>query len=451
MLKYLDVLIGLALVMLIAATVALSISQALLDLFSSRARHLAHALYRLVHQIHPTVLDPHALDIGRLVLLHPMVCMPHGPLSGLHNWVRRMLRRVLPKRLGRSVGFAKRMPARVILREEFVLSLLEWAAGEWPMQFDDEPDGTKAEQRRTALVRALRERGIEDPAATLKAVKLQAMANEREHPEQSAETWRSQALAQCAPSEFLAGLYVSFDNTMNRATTTFGREAQVWVSAVALVLVVIAQLDAFHLVKRLSIDEGYRAKLVAEAQQLTADIDKECQGRTSGCAALDVAQAVVKSRGGGACETTLPEPALTKCKVQASAALLSSPSLDLWPDRAHLLPELAKLPGILLAWILVSLGAPFWYDLLKNLFKLRSLLAQKDDADRGERDTGTKPTATIEVNKGANAGASTPAAAVPAAAVSAAGAAPVGTAPVPAAPPEVDGEMGDLLATGALG
>ena len=32
------------------------------------------------------------------------------------------------------------------------------------------------------------------------------------------------------PSEFLANLYVAFDNSMNRATTTFGREAQTWVT-----------------------------------------------------------------------------------------------------------------------------------------------------------------------------------------------------------------------------
>ena len=367
------------------------------------------------------------------------------------------------------------MPGARILREEFALNLLEWASGEWPMQFDDEPDGRKAEQRRTALVRALRERGIEDPAATLKAVKLQAMANERDHPDQSAETWRSQALAQCAPSEFLAGLYVSFDNTMNRATTTFGREAQVWVSAVALVLV--ADCPAGRVPSgQATVD---RRGLPGEARRRGAAAHG---GHRQGVPGQDVGVRSIGCRPGRGhvsrwryLRRDAAGARSTKCKVQASAALLSAPSLDLWPDGApgpaapvlslrhplqsigngfdwlwnwgvHLLPAPPKLPGILLAWILVSLGAPFWYDLLKNLFKLRSLLAQKDDADRGERDAGTRPTATIEVNKGANAGASTPAAAVPAAA-----AAPVGTAPVPAAPPEIDGEMGDLLATGAVG
>jgi hypothetical protein len=480
-LKYLDVLIGLALVMLIAATVALSISHALLDLLSSRARHLEHALDRLVRQIHPAVLGPHAPDIARLVLLHPLVGMPHGPLSGIHNWARRTLRRILPDWLGRYLAFGPRMPARVILREEFALCLFEWASpgGSWSMQFDDPEEAKAAARCQTALVQALRERGIEDPAATLKAVKLQAMVNERDHPEQSAETWRSQALAQCAPSEFLSGLYVAFDTTMNRATTSFGREAQAWVSVVALVMVVVAELDAVHLIKRLSIDDAYRATLVADAQQLTADIGSECAKLPSGCSKPEDLASVVTRLRGGSCDPSLPEPELTRCRVKTSAALLSAPALDLWPDtgtspsrppdfslglltRAWPDPSQRpvlvarsvdwvtqvwpKLPGILLAWILVSLGAPFWYDLLKNLFKLRSLLAQKDDADRGERNAGTKPTATIEVNKGVNG--STPA---PASSAPAPSAAPVAATTVPATPSDLDGEMGDLLATGARG
>ena len=47
-LKYVDVLIGLSLVMLLVATVALSISQALLNMLRSRSRHLCKALERLL-------------------------------------------------------------------------------------------------------------------------------------------------------------------------------------------------------------------------------------------------------------------------------------------------------------------------------------------------------------------------------------------------------------------
>jgi hypothetical protein len=46
----------------------------------------------------------------------------------------------------------------------------------------------------------------------------------------------------------------------------------------------------------------------------------------------------------------------------------------------------SRLPGVLFAWILLSLGAPFWYDLLKKLIDFRSLILRKDDQDRKNRE-----------------------------------------------------------------
>jgi hypothetical protein len=481
-LKYLDVLIGLSLVMLLAATVALTISQALLNLWSSRARHLAWAIERLVHQIHPAILGPHAGEMSWLILQHPLVCLPRNPVGRAISWLKRKLRDALPVSARPYVSVVPRAHARVVLREELVLCLLEWATpdGAWSMGFDAESSVDAAGQRRVALTRALRARGIEDPAATLKAVKLQAMANERDHPDQSAEVWRSRALAQCAPSEFLATVYAAFDNAMARATTTFGREAQTWVSLVALGLVLVVQLDAVQLVRRLSIDDAYRTKLVEHAEKMTTAIDAACPalpaapagGPPPGAPAAaspdcdptnpaDVARVVGTLQGSNCEQPALPAVEREKCRIQASLASLRSPALDLWPEagaagatvpwaptrypavNAWATQVWPKLPGILLSWLLVSLGAPFWYDLLKNLFKLRSLLAQKDDADRTERNAGVKPTATVTVT-GPAAGSA---------------------APAPASPPEAQpdtavsgtvvadlaGEMGDLAATGAQG
>jgi hypothetical protein len=43
--------------------------------------------------------------------------------------------------------------------------------------------------------------------------------------------------------------------------------------------------------------------------------------------------------------------------------------------------------GVLLTWVLLSLGAPFWYDALKDLLKLRSTVAKKEEDARIERQT----------------------------------------------------------------
>ena len=52
----------------------------------------------------------------------------------------------------------------------------------------------------------------------------------------------------------------------------------------------------------------------------------------------------------------------------------------------------AKDPGIfglLLTWVLLSLGAPFWYDALKNLLKLRPPAAATEEKNRNEAKQGT--------------------------------------------------------------
>ena len=41
--------------------------------------------------------------------------------------------------------------------------------------------------------------------------------------------------------------------------------------------------------------------------------------------------------------------------------------------------------GIVLSWILLSLGASFWYDVMKNLLRLRPILATQEERERKER------------------------------------------------------------------
>jgi hypothetical protein len=53
--------------------------------------------------------------------------------------------------------------------------------------------------------------------------------------------------------------------------------------------------------------------------------------------------------------------------------------------------------GILLSWVLLSLGAPFWYDALKNLLKLRPTAAAVEERNRNNR--ATEAPATTEKPK----------------------------------------------------
>jgi len=68
--------------------------------------------------------------------------------------------------------------------------------------------------------------------------------------------------------------------------------------------------------------------------------------------------------------------------------LLSSAGLVTMPGQ-HWLERFTanKLLGILLSTLLLSLGAPFWYCRLQDLLRLRSAIAQKDEAQRNTRQT----------------------------------------------------------------
>jgi hypothetical protein len=56
-------------------------------------------------------------------------------------------------------------------------------------------------------------------------------------------------------------------------------------------------------------------------------------------------------------------------------------------------PEPASWPGIVLSALLLSLGAPFWFEALKDLLRLRSVIAGKDDLQRAQRSTADTPSA----------------------------------------------------------
>jgi len=56
-------------------------------------------------------------------------------------------------------------------------------------------------------------------------------------------------------------------------------------------------------------------------------------------------------------------------------------------------PAPASWAGIALSTLLLSLGAPFWFEALKDVLRLRSALAGKDDQQRSSRATADKPSA----------------------------------------------------------
>lgn len=353
-LKYLDVLVGLSLVMVLGSTIVLAITQVLLNMTHARSRHLERGLTRLILQIEPEQIREHAPYVAQLMVRHPLI--------GRQTIMTRARKAIAAWRADTKGVLPPVRAGSVVQREELAYLLIEFAAGEGPLMDPIEQGATppRIAEAREALAASLALNGVEDPAATLRAIRLKVVQNERANPELPASRWRADAVADVGPNDFVAKLHASFDNTIARVSDAFGAESKLWVTAVALFVAVALHLDAFHLLRRLSIDDRFRQQFVEVAAQLEQQ------------------------------RSTAPPDEQRELELQIADArrsyrMLASPAFDLVPDRLGV-PPIDIWPGVLFSWVLLSLGAPFWFDALKNLLRLRSVMARKDDVDRQKRE-----------------------------------------------------------------
>jgi hypothetical protein len=122
-----------------------------------------------------------------------------------------------------------------------------------------------------------------------------------------------------------------YDDVMDRVSGVYKRRAQVWLFFFALLVTAAAGADTLHIAKTLSTDATLRSVVVADANQLVTT-DKGVESVQGQLAPLN--------------------------------ALFNPPWED-WFGGWELI-------GLLLTAFAVSLGAPFWFDLLNKFVNLRA-------------------------------------------------------------------------------
>ena len=411
LLKYLDILIGLSVAMLIVSTVVMALAQVLLTSSYARARYLAEGLGELLGQVDPVLLGQHQEYLAQRILRHPMIGRGNTWFGEFTGWARNLWRRNR-----KQLPLPRVNPGSVMQREELVAILLEWASGEGPMAQQDRDmirAGNDHEDAgllrvREALAKALLNGGIADPAAVAKRVRQLTLEQERANPQLPSSQWRTQAVLDGAASDFTWRLFSWHDNTLERIKAAFALEARVLSCVLALIVCFAIKLDGFELVKRLTVDGKYLDAMVARAtvaQKHFEDVAKAVpSGGLTGAADKALKDATDAKLGLDAAIGTLKEPTLAlfqdwgdKGEAKTMADVPWWPLTDLWSwsltrITAEGYPD--HIPGLLFSWILVSLGATFWYDLLKKLMGLRSLLAKKDDEERTARDASQQSPGT---------------------------------------------------------
>jgi len=362
MLKTLDILIGATTVLLLFSMAVTVITQAVTSFLDKRGKHLLAGLASLLQHLGIQSRDS-AETIAKAVLTHPMVAAAEGKLG------------------------------TVVSREEFTTLLLDLASGQGAASLEGDA--------KTVLQDLLKQNGVADPGQTLSDIRKMALMLEVSNPEMANHMRSEMAIVRECATDYVAKINAWFDQTIDRVSQAFSKHAQRVTIAAAFVVVIAVQLDIIAVVDRLSIDDQFRAAVVGPvAAQLAKTMTQPSDAAAAQTApATPASNSAAPPTGSASAASSLPAgpPSATtgtdsQSKPQLDtqlyynlldgAGLVTLPTNKEWLERIQ---DPRRYPGMILAVLLISLGAPFWYNILKDLLGLRSALAQKDDAQRAQR------------------------------------------------------------------
>jgi hypothetical protein len=182
-----------------------------------------------------------------------------------------------------------------------------------------------------------------------------------------------------------------FNDTMDRASGWYKRNAQIWSFCIGLVLAIFLNVDTLHIANTLWRQPGLRQSIAATAQsyQLAAT-DQEGEVQISD--ATDAVEELITTLEG----LDIPigwkfeplglayfDPRLDTCSIFFTgpkedgqgnyvAGIPIGGQCIVWINPPRSSQIITKIFGILLTGIMVLQGAPFWFDILRKIVNVRS-------------------------------------------------------------------------------
>jgi len=191
-----------------------------------------------------------------------------------------------------------------------------------------------------------------DPQALLAHVRRTALELSVERPDLAAAVVRATAFARSPLAPLASEVFGVFDSTMDRVSANFTAQSRKLVAIVGIAVALALPLDTFDLLRRLARSDSAREQAVALAQNQTA---------------LDPSPRDVR---------------LAVEKLQAAEVLVVPSSRAEWLARW----QQVNWAGVAISALLLTLGGPFWFTVLKDLLRLRSAAASQESQDRAQRD-----------------------------------------------------------------
>jgi hypothetical protein len=340
MLELLDTAIGLILIVMLLSMLASALQELIAAWLNRRGRRLEQAILQLLSGASPAPVpqDP------------PSESTPAGsPWTSLLRLIASPFRTTLDPAV-REHGLAGAVLTHGRLAGMFQERRL-------PAYLPGEPFAD-------ALIDVLRRRAS-DPAPTAEGLAW-AIA---QLPAGTAREALSSLLVAAAgdTAQFRSGVMAWYADTMDRVSGWYAREVRNILLAIGLILAAVLNVDALHLAARISADATLRASLVAAAQTVRppAELQQGSTPRGEDAAADEAKRLIAEIRalgvpiGWNACN-------LRACDPRA-APVPGAP-----PPPLSVLYILFAMPGWLLTGLAVSMGAPFWFDLLQKLLRVRA-------------------------------------------------------------------------------
>jgi hypothetical protein len=402
MLEQLDTAIGFVTVLLLLSLTITVVVQAIASLLDLRGRNLVWALANLFQQI-----SPEANNQGKSRKLLP---------ARMTTVAKELAKAVATHSALASTGLLGVYKAKAIRPDELMAVLQKLAANP-----DALSDGAK-QVLTTLLTNRL-------PGNNENTASMQALATEftKRFPVQ--QVTLHDALMDIAGSttRIAAGLDQWFKTVMDRAADRFARNCKFWTVVGAVVLAFGFHINALHVYRQIASDPATRAKLVAASDSVMQRAEKTMT--TLGSKALNTlaADSALSKEQQDALKTApsdladcaharywmMSQDALKNdqrlfgqldvaCTAAAKGQLtavspdlsaingqLANADLHLFKDFSFKhVPEpfngvtvtvAQQLGGELLTVLLLSLGAPFWYNTLRQLSNLKSSVSRKVD------------------------------------------------------------------------
>jgi len=187
-----------------------------------------------------------------------------------------------------------------------------------------------------------------DPPALLAHLRRATLELSVERPDLAAAVVRSTAMARTPVSGLASEVFGVFDSMMDRVSERFTSQSRKLVAFFGIALALALPLDTLDLLQRFTRSDAARDQAVALAQTLT-------ENEPSASVAFE--------------------------KLQAAEIIVIPGTPAEWLARW----QKVNFVGVAAGALLLTLGAPFWFHVLKDLLKLRSAVAGQESQDRAQR------------------------------------------------------------------